>query len=464
MSERTSDASEAPDPDVIVVGAGLAGLIAARELARAGARVLVFEARERVGGRVMGAALEGGGRIEAGGQWVGPGQGRIAGLIGELGLRTFPTPDQGRHLLELDGKLTRYRGTVPRVGPLSLIDIALIQRKINRLAKTIDPARPWASPDATDLDRLSLAAWLGANARTRKARKLIRIAGRTIWGAEPEEISLLHALFYIRAAGRFEALIDTEGGAQQDRVIGGSHRIVEALADELAGRLQLAAPVEGIAHHDDGVEVRLASGERHRARRVVVAVPTPLRSSIDFDPPLPEPYTEVAALARFGRTAKCMAVYERPFWNARGLSGIALSDIGPLTLIFDNSMPGDGRGILLGFIGGSDTSRWRELGADDRRRRVLECLVRMFGSEAASPIDYVEQDWGAEPWTTGGPTFVMAPGAWSRIGPCLASPVGRVHWAGTETATEWPGYMEGAVRSGERVAAEVLATLRPLTR
>ena len=287
---------------------------------------------------------------------------------------------------------------------------------------------------------------------------MMRVAGRTIWGCEPEEISLLHALFYLRAAGGLDALLDVEGGAQQWRVEGGSQRLATTIAERLGPALRLNAPVSAIEAGAEGVLVE-AAGARVRARNAVVAVPAPLRERIRFAPAPAPPAADLAELAPFGRLIKAAAVYETPFWRDQGLSGESLSDSGPTTLTFDNSPPSGAAGVLLGFVGGADADRHATYGEGERRERVLACFARLFGERALSPQRYLEQEWSAaaEPWSGGGPTFVIPPGGWSRIGAALAEPAGPIHWAGTETASRWAGFMDGAVSSGERAAAAILA-------
>jgi monoamine oxidase len=441
--------------DVAVVGAGLAGLVAARELRAAGASTCLLEARDRVGGRLLNASIGDGAVVEVGGQWVGPTQDRVLALLEELGIEKFPTYDEGESVLELGGRTRRYAGTIPRVGPLVLLDIAQARFRLERMARRVNPERPWEA--AADLDERSLADWLQRGMRTGAAREMMRVAGRTMWGAEPEEMSLLHALFYLRSAGGLDALLDVEGGAQQWRIAGGSQRIAEAIAAELGDVLRLGAPADKLTVCQEGVEVAVRGSAAILARRAIVAVPTPLRNRIAFEPELPKPAASVAEHAGFGRLIKCAAVYERPFWRDAGLSGEALSDVGPATLTFDNSPPDAKPAVLLGFVGGADADAHAGLNEAERRERVLGCFGRMFGGEALSPARYLEQDWAAEEWSDGGPTFVLRPGDWSVAGPGLREPVGPIHWAGTETASRWAGFMDGAVRSGERAAAEVLA-------
>jgi monoamine oxidase len=446
------------EADVVVVGAGLAGLGAARELERGGASVVVLEARDRVGGRVLSEPIGGGEQTEVGGQWVGPTQIRVLDLIEELGLETFPTHTEGSNLLELDGRLRRYSGTIPRLGPAALADIALARWRIDRMARRVDPDAPWETPGADSLDSRTFATWLRHGMRTRTARRLMTMAGRTVWGAEPAEMSLLHVLFYLRSGHGFDRLMDVEGGAQQDRLVGGSQLLATGLADLVGGPVELGAPVDRIAEDSAGLRVE-AQEVTVRARRAIVAVPPSLRARIAFEPPLPPDHAQLAERIVPGWLIKCTAVYDEPFWRREGLSGEAISDAGPATLTFDNSPPGGSPGVLIGFVGGADARRHSKLPTSQRRRAMLDGFARLFGPRARAAERFIELDWARQRWSAGGPTANMPPGGWTSVGPALREPVGRVHWAGTETAGEWSGYMDGALRSGERAAAEVMAAL-----
>ena len=438
-----------------MVGAGLAGLVAARRLTAAGRSVIVLEARDRVGGRTLNMPIGDGAVAEIGGQWVGPTQERVLALADELGAETFPTHYEGRNLIQLAGRRGRYRGTIPRISPLVLLDIDRARRRFDRLARTVPPEAPWSAPGAERLDSLTLRDWLERNTRSDRARRLFEIACGTVWGMPSKQMSLLWALHCAASAGGFEAMIDTEGGAQQDRIVGGSQVLSERMAAELGDGVALSAPVRAIEQDADRVEVR-ADGLTVTAARAVVAMAPDLTGRISFSPRLPGGREQLVRRMASGALTKCTAVYERPFWRDDGLTGEAVSDEGPISTTFDNSPPDGEPGVLVGFIAGPAATAHAALPASERRRRGLDSFAALFGEPARAASAYFEQAWSEEEWSAGGPVSSPAPGALTAYGPELRRSAGRVHWAGAETATVWCGYMEGAVRSGERAAAEAL--------
>ena len=444
------------DADVLVVGAGLAGLTAALALQDAGRSVRVLEARDRVGGRTLNVDLGEGEVVEAGGQWVGPQQTALLALATRLQVPTFPTHVEGENLLAWRGGVRRYTGAVPRVSPLVLADVAQAQLRLDRMARRVPLEAPWAALDAVAWDGTTLEGWLRRHVRTTGGRALLRTGVEAVWAADAGELSLLHALFYLRSGGGWSALLDTAGGAQQDRFVGGSQRLSLLLAEQLD--VVLRAPVTAVRQDAVGIVVVTASGGEHRAERVVVAVSPALAGRIAWEPALPAARDQLTQRVPMGAVVKCHAVYDEPFWRADGLSGQGSLDRGPVRVVFDNSPPGGRPGVLLGFLEGRHA---RLTPPGDRRAAVLDAFARLFGPRARRPEQFLEQDWAAEPWSRGGYGGALPPGTWTQLGPALRAPVGRVHWAGAETATRWNGYMDGAVRSGQRRGLPFLPVSEP---
>jgi len=428
-------------------------LAAARAVAAAGQDVVVLEARDRVGGRTLNHVLSDGSVVEVGGQWVGPTQTRLLALAEELGVETFPTHDEGENVIEWRGGLKRYKGAIPKISPAILLDTLRVQKKLERLAKTVPTEAPWTAPNARELDGQTFHTWLKRTCRTGGAYTLFEMGCEGVWAAEPHDVSLLHILFYIHSAGSFDELVGTAGGAQERRFVGGSQRIALGMAEELGERVRLSRPVRRILHDDD------VTVEDVRARRVIVALPPALTPRIDFAPALPGFRDQLVQRMPQGTVWKCMAVYDEPFWRADGCSGQATSDAGPVRVAFDNSPPSGTPGVLLGFLEGDFARQAGRLTREDRKAQIIDSFGRLFGDRARHPIDYVEKSWAEEEWTRGCYGCAMTTGAWTSFGEALRAPIGPIHWAGAEYATTWSGYMDGAVRSGESAAAAALATL-----
>jgi len=446
--------AERIEADVAVVGAGIAGLIAARELVAAGKEVVVLEARDRVGGRVLNHTLSDGTVVELGGQWVGPTQLRMTKLTAELGLETFSTYNAGEHLLHLRDKPIRYR-TRPSLGPLVLADIGQAQARFDRLARHVPLEVPWTADRARQLDAQTFETWIQRNARTGSGRDMLRLFAEGVFAAEASDFSLLHALFYTHSGGGVDALAGTAGGAQQDRFVGGSQLVPLRLAEQLGNRVRLRVPVRRIEQRGDGTIVH-GDGLDVTAARVIVAVPPTLAGRIAYDPPLPARRDQLTQRVPAGSVIKCHAVYDTPFWRDAGLTGQATGDRGPAKVVFDNSPPDGTPGVLLAFLEGAAARQLNRVRPGERRTAVIGSLVGFFGPQAADPVEYAELDWSEEEWTRGCYGAHFPTGVWTQYGPVLRAPVGRLHWAGAETATVWSGYMDGAVQSGERAAAEVV--------
>jgi monoamine oxidase len=442
--------------DVAVVGAGMAGLAAATELQRRGASFVVLEARDRVGGRLQSVELQPGLFIDVGGQWVGPTQDRLYALARQHGASIFPTWTAGENVVEMDGRLTRYRGTIPRLRPHVLADVQQAIMRIDRMAAKVPLDAPWTAPKAEQWDSQTTWSWMRRNMATRGGRALLEIGVKAVWAAMPGDVSFLHFLFYVGSAGKMDLLLDTEGGAQQDRFVEGTGSLAARVAEPLGDRVILSAPVRRIEWNGDGARLH-ADGVEVRARRVIVAVPPTLAGRLWYDPPLPGYRDQLTQRVPMGAVIKCFAVYDEPFWRSEGLSGSAVSSQGPLTLTVDNSPPAGRPGILVGFLEGRAARELGRVGEAQRREAVLANLARMFGPRAARPDLYLDKNWADEEWSRGCYEGYTPPGVLTAFGPALREPIGPLHWAGTETATRWNGYIDGALQSGERAAREALA-------
>ena len=450
--------------DVAVVGAGLAGLAAARALTAAGLDVRVLEARDRVGGRTYTTMWRDGTRIDLGGQWIGPGQRRIAALAASLGLTTFPTYDRGANVLLLRdatgrvGPCVRYTSSIPVGEPGLRTGIVAALDTLDTLARDVPCDAPWTAPRAKEWDARSFETWITMHVPLPGVRAWLRVACAAIFSAEPHDLSLLHVLFYSRSAGGWYPLIDVSGGAQESRFHGGAQEVSIGVARELGGRVTLNAPVDTIIQDEHGVRVEGAGGSV-AARRVIVALPPALAGRIRYRPTLGGLRDQLTQRVPMGAVIKVHCLYDTPFWRDKELSGQATSDTGPVGTTFDNSPEGGAPGVLVGFIEGDEARRWARRTRDERRIAVLADLTRYFGAQAARPRGYIEQSWLEEEYSRGGYAGCMPPGVWTAYGEELRKPIGHIHWAGTETATRWNGYMDGAVSSGERAAIEVIASL-----
>ena len=452
--------------DVCVVGAGFAGLTAARELVNAGKSVVVLEARGVVGGRVQNHELGAGKVSERGGTFVGPTQDHIINLAKAYGVNTFPTYNEGDAVYVADGSRMTYSDTGPTgtapPDPEILADLATVVTQLDNMSTSVPVDAPWTAPNAAEWDGQTLETWIKNNSASDKFRRLVPLATRPIFGAEPRELSLLFVLFYIAASGNetnpgtFERNFDTRNGGQMWRLAGGSQQIALRIAQQLGPRVVLRSPVRRIVQKGGRATV---TSDRYtvNCKRVIVAIPPTLAGRIDYHPLLAPERDQLTQRYGQGTLTKVAAVYDKPFWRDKGLTGQAVSIDGLVSATFDDSPQDGGPGVIFGFVGGDSARKYQRMTPQEGRDKVLGEFASFFGDAALSPTLYLEKDWTAEEFSRGDPVGLMPPGVLTRYGPALRAPVGRVHWAGTETAEIWTGYMDGAVRSGERVAEEIQA-------
>ncbi|XP_034403169.1 probable flavin-containing monoamine oxidase A [Cyclopterus lumpus] len=460
--------------DVIIVGAGLSGLSAAHLLRKRNAKlkILILEGKDRVGGRTVSTeipAANGVDRWDFGGQWVGSTQTHILELIKELGLETFPQFNIGKkvhHMGGPGGKVRTYRTSIPALSPVVLTDLTQLLWKIDRLCATVCIQDPWRTPNAVELDSMTLHSYITQHAWTADLKEEMGLCSRSVFGVEPSQMSFLFFLMYAAAAGGVLRLLEsTPGSAQELKIKGGTQQLSQCLAERVGWKnVRLGSAVAAIWQDAEWARVATTT-DSFLCRAVIVTCPPHLAAKIHYQPALPSQREFLTQNMPVGHMIKFIITYQTAFWKEKGFSGeiVAGSSTGcPFCVTFDASSP-SGNAALVGFIAGQQASQWSSEEGGERRKAVLSSLVKYLGLEAASFIHYEEKDWAKEDYSGGCPVNVMAPGMLTYYHPSLRKPCGRIHWAGTETATLWCGYMSGAVQAGQRAALEALAELCPMT-
>ena len=450
--------------DCVVVGAGLSGLAAARQLLRAGRSVLVLEARDRPGGRVQNVPTVGGGyEIDGGAEFVGPTQNRIKALAAEYGVSTLPTWNEGNNIWWRNGTASPYPAAVGLPVDLGTPDAAVALAQLSTISAQLEPGRPWRHPMARTWDEMTYGQWVREHTLSDSARLQLELVCTATLSVRPDEISALFMFNYVASAGNAQnpgtalRLISVSGGAQERFFDGGAALVPLAMAEELAGAIRYDAPVRSIDTSNGQAVVHSDAGV-FAARRVIVAMSPAISGRISYPAGLTTARDRLHTGVRMGSIGKFQAVYDKPFWRGKGLSGQVAGDGRPIDVTFESYS--QGKHFLLGFISADEM---RRLDSAPEAQLVEECfdsLVRYFGPNArALAVDHGFKRWDDDPWSWGGPTGVSGPGLLTRAGVALREPVGPIHWAGTVSAMYWQGYMDGAVSSGQRAATEVAAAL-----
>ena len=390
--------------------------------------------------------------------WVGTTQKRLLKLVEDQGLKTYPTWLDGQCVIEMMGRSRRCprEDFSPALPLLAKLEFALLEGRLKRMIGSVPLDDPASAKDAETWDAQSVGEWTRCNVRTKGLALALTLITRSVFCAEPDDLSLLHWLFYMKAGGGLDALVSAEpGGAQHLMIAGGLHQVAQRLADDLGDAIVFDSPVLALNQDEAGVSAITAIA-RYHAKHAIVAIAPALANGISFTPTLPHNRDAIHQRMPMGSVIKCWIAYDRPFWRDFGLNAFVSSDRSGFSPCFDVSPPG-GPGLIAGFFDASEASTWSSKGEAARKEEILDLLARTLGEQARTPIGYTENDWTQEAWSRGCYAAYAPPGVWTRFGNAVREPSGRIHWAGTETATEHVGYVEGALQAGEHAAGDVLA-------
>jgi len=452
--------------DTIVVGGGISGLRTAQLLKQQGKKVLVLEANDRVGGRTKGKIV-GTTQYDIGGQWIGPTQDRMYRIVKELGLEISPQYIKGIPYQFINNKLYRsLTQDIPGCLPyLQLPLLGFILFYIDYLSWQVPKDEPWKAKRAEEWDSYSLETWMRNSwwCPTKATKTAVELIAWALLSTEPSRVSFLWFLWFVRASGGINFLISTHGGAQQDKIKGGAVRVSQLLAEQLGDSVLLSSPVARISQSDDGCSVVTESGEVYHSAKVVIACSPTMAARIKYDPPMPGCRDALTQGYLMGHVIKTLTFYKDPFWKAKGLSGEGVSDLS-VRLTFDASFPDEGLHALVGFFLGDSALEWCDKSIDERKQEVVANFVKIFGDEARNPVDYIENNWCIEPYVRGAYMAIPPPNLLTKLGPALRTPIGNIHFAGTETAQHWSGYMEGALEAAERVVQELSLDSLPVSK
>ncbi|WOE75615.1 flavin monoamine oxidase family protein [Alterisphingorhabdus coralli] len=447
--------------DVIIIGAGFAGLAAARHLQQAGIdNFRLLEARNRVGGRTQHGTIAGI-DIDIGGMWLGPTQTRLKALAEGYQVSTYKTPLKGKAVYRISGNHMESEGEDfssifnLREG----LNYMMVQRRLGKLWSTLDIEQPWNHPQADTLDATKVEQWICANMKSERLRQTFRMICFSLFCAEASQISMLFFLHYVKSGDNFDAILSAgEGGAQNMLFEGGVHQVARKMAEEIGDRLMLNQPVREIAWSDQGVTVT-SDSETYQAKRAIIAIPPTMVSDLTFSPELPQPKKALHARLSMGSAIKYWVAYETPFWRDQGYNGLIFRDDVPCSPCFDVTPASSSKGLIAGFFDGDHALNHGDNDRESRKARVLNMLADHYGEQALHPIEYVDKDWTSATWSRGCYGAYAPPGVYSRYGEWLRKPIGALNWAGTETSPRWTGYIDGAIRSGEAAAQDILPAL-----
>lgn len=454
--------SEVHRTSVIIIGGGLSGLSAAKLLTEQGVDVIVLEARERVGGRTHTVKNDVVEWVDLGGSYVGPTQNHILRLSHELGVDTYKIFADLKSIHYSGGRAYVFDTTWAEFGfwsPLAWFDINYVMHKMDKMMEEIPANQPWNFPYAQEWDAMTLQSFYEKETWTKHALCYLTSLSKVNLATEPGQISLLWALWYIKCCGGNRRINNTVNGAQERKFKGGSMAISEKLHKLLGDRVHLDAQVCDLVQDERGVIVRVIDGVEYQADHAIMAIPLPMQLKIHYEPPLPPLRNQLIQRSPVGSAIKINIYYKTPFWRQKGYNGSVSCSQQELSFGFvtDDCRPGFSLAALTVFVIGNNALTLQEMSREERREIVAADLAKVYGcDEAYNPVHYEEKNWLQEQYSGGCYVSTFPTGVISRFGKTIREPFHKVYFAGTETATTWPGYMSGAVQAGERAAREVL--------
>ncbi|XP_053562468.1 amine oxidase [flavin-containing] A [Bombina bombina] len=449
--------------DVIVIGGGISGLSSAKLLAENGLNVVVLEAQDRVGGRTHTIRNKTVSYVDVGGSYVGPTQNHILRMAKELGVQTYKVNTNGRLVEHAKGKSYTFYGALPPVyNPLVLLDLNNLIRTMDNWGKEIPADAPWKAPRAAEWDKMTMKEFIDKTCYTSATKRFAELFVNLVVTAETHQISALWFLWYIKICDGTARVFSTENGGQERKFVGGSGQISEKMHERLQDRVKLQKPVVRIDQSGDNVIVETLNHEIFEGKYVISAIPPPLTTKIHFTPELPAMRNQLIQRIPMGSVIKCMVYYKEAFWRKMGLCGCMIieDDDTPIGYTLDDTKPDGSVPAIIGFILARKATSLALLSKEERKRKICECYAKVLGTEEAlHPVHYEEKDWCKEQYSGGCYTAYFPPGIMTQYGSIIRKPVGKIFFAGTETATTWSGYMEGAVQAGERAAREIMFKL-----
>ncbi|GIX79806.1 amine oxidase B [Caerostris darwini] len=460
------------DSQVIVVGAGISGLSAAKWLHEAGINVICLEARDRVGGRTFTKRDPKVGYVDIGGAYVGPTQDRLLRMAKEFGIQNYKVNEEEDLLHYKNGRRTRFKtGELPRRrNPLVNMDINNIFYLMDKMGEEIPADAPWNAKHANEWDTMTYKEFLQKYCWTKGGLEFFKNFVNLNITTESYEASLLSFLWYIKQCGGTKRIFSTTNGGQERKFIGGTQQVSEKIAEKLGDAVVIkSSPVVGINQEsNDVVLVKTLNGKEYKTKYIILACPPVVQMKIHFTPSLPPLRSQLMQRMPMGTVMKCIIYYKKAFWRDLGLCGSLLMEGGdniPMFYALDDTKPDGSYPAIIGFILADKCRRLCLLSPEERKQRIAKSLAEVMGtSEALEPIHYEEKNWMDEQYSGGCYTAMYPPGFFTRYGRALRTPIDRLYFAGTETATKWSGYIEGGIEAGERAAREILYAMGKITR